>query len=99
MCRHLKGWYWKAVETQARACHQTMERQTDRRVELYAEQAAYGKVFPANGTPFTIGNNQPNDGKLRAAVSLLSHGRCRDALGIQVEHIKMWLQGAKKAED
>ncbi len=33
--RHLKGWYWKAAETQARPCRQMMERQTDNREELY----------------------------------------------------------------
>ncbi len=32
-------------------------------------------------------------------VSVLSHGRCRGTLGIRVEHIKVWLRGAKKEED
>jgi hypothetical protein len=76
-----------------------MERQTDEREELYAERAAYGKAFPANGLPYAIGNNQPLESKLRAAVSLLSHGRCGGASGIQAEHIKAWLRGAKKEED
>ncbi len=52
--RQLKGWYRKAAETQARICRQTMEHQTIKWEELYAERAAYGKVFPANGTPFAI---------------------------------------------
>ncbi len=77
-----------AAEMQARPCHQTMERQTDKREELYAEWAVYGKAFPANGAPFAIGDNQLIDGKLRAVVSLLSHSRCRGALGIRAEHIK-----------
>ena len=38
---HLNGWYRTASEAQARPCHQTMERQTDERVELYAERDAY----------------------------------------------------------
>jgi hypothetical protein len=54
---HLKGWYRKAAEMQARPCRQTMEHQTDKREELYAERAAYGKGFPANGMPYTIGIN------------------------------------------
>jgi hypothetical protein len=70
-----------------------MECQTDKWEELYAEQAVYSKAFPANGTPYTIGNNQSIDGKLRAAVCMLSHGRCRGALGIRAEHIKAWLRG------
>ena len=92
--RHLKGWYRSASETQARPCHQTMERQTDERVELYTERAASGAEFPGNGTPFIIDDNPPSDGELRTAVSQLSHGRCGGASGIRAEHIKAWLRGA-----
>ncbi len=67
--RHLKGWYRAASETQARPCHQTMERQTDERVELYAERDAYGAGFPANGTPFPIADAPPSEGELRTVVS------------------------------
>ena len=97
--RHLKGWYRNASETQARPCHQTMERQTGERVELYAERVAYGEEFPENGTPSDIDNNPPSDGELWTAVSQLSHGRCGGASGIRAEHIKAWLHGAKLAED
>ena len=97
--RHLKWWYRNASETQAKPCHQTMERQTDKRVELYAERAAYGKEFPENGTPFEINDDPPSEGELRTAVSQLSHGRCGGASGIRAEHIKAWLRGAKKGED
>jgi hypothetical protein len=65
-----------------------MEHQTDKREELYAERAAYGKAFPANGMPYTISSNPPIESKPRAAVSLLSHGQCRGVLGIRAEHIK-----------
>jgi hypothetical protein len=96
---HLKGWYQKVAETQARPCQQTMERQTNKREELYAERAAYGKAFSANRMSYAIGNNQPIESKLQAVVSLLSHGRCRGTSGIRAEHIKAWLRGAKKEED
>jgi hypothetical protein len=76
-----------------------MEHQTDKQKGLYVEQAAYGTAFPANGVPYAIGNNQPNENELRATVSLLSHGRCGGTSGIQAEHIKAWLRGAKKEED
>jgi hypothetical protein len=77
--QHLKGWYWKATEMQARPCRQMMEHQTNKWEELCAEWAAYGKAFPANGLPYVIGNNQPIESKLWAVVSLLSHGRCGGA--------------------
>ncbi len=76
-----------------------MERQTDKQEELYAEWAAYGAAFSANGVPYTIGNNQPIESKLRTAVSLLSHRWCGGASGICAEHIKAWLRGAKREED
>ena len=71
---HLKGWYRMASEAQARPCCQTMERQTDERVELYAERDAYGAEFPANWTPFGIDDNPPSEEELRIVVSQLSHG-------------------------
>ncbi len=60
--RHLKGWYLAAAETQAAPCPQTMERQTEERVALYAKQVAYGESFPANGTPFKIRDEEPTEG-------------------------------------
>ncbi len=62
--RHLKGWYWKAAEMQAKPCHQMMELQINKREELYVEWAAYGKTFPENGMPNDISNNLPIEGKL-----------------------------------
>ena len=97
--RNLKGWYRKAGEMQARPCRQTMEGQTDERVALYVEGAAHGAEFPANRTLFIIGDSQPTEGKLQAAVSQMTQGRAPGALGICAEHIKAWLHGAKKEED
>jgi hypothetical protein len=62
--RHLKGWYRKATEMQTRPCQQTMQSQTNKQEELYAEQAAYGKAFLANGLPYAISNKQPFESKL-----------------------------------
>jgi hypothetical protein len=97
--RHLKGWYRAASETQAAPCPQTMERQTDKRVELYARRAAYGESFPANGTPFEIRYDEPSEGEIWAAVMEMSNGRCGGASGIKAEHLKSWLHGAKREED
>ena len=38
----MKGWYREALETQARPCFQTMERQTVERVELYQRRDSPG---------------------------------------------------------
>jgi hypothetical protein len=76
-----------------------VEHQTNEQEELYAERAAYGKAFPANRMPYAISGNQLIESKLQAVVSLLSHGQCGGASGIQAEHIEAWLWGAKKDED
>ena len=94
--RHLKGWYRATSETQAKPCHQMMERQTDEQVELYAERAAYGARFPANGTPFTIANIPPSEGKLWTAVSQLSHGRCRGASGTH-QGVALWDEEGRRS--
>ena len=78
--RHLRGWYRTALETQARPCRQMMERQTNKQVELYAERAAQGAGFPANGTPFTIADVPPSDGGLPAEPRPML-GRIRDSRG------------------
>ena len=59
--RHLKEWYRAASKMQAAPCPQTMERQMDERVELYAKCEVYGKSFPANRTPFDIRDNNPTE--------------------------------------
>jgi hypothetical protein len=94
--RHLKGWYRKVAEVQARPCQQTMEHQTDKQEELYVEQAAYGKAFPANGMPYTIGDNQPIESKLQAAASLLSHGQCEVLWGYKQSILRRGLGEPRK---
>ena len=53
---HLKGWYWAALETKTWPYHQTMERQTDKWVELYAKRDTHGAGFLKNGPPYGISN-------------------------------------------
>ncbi len=48
--RHLKGWYREALETQARPCFQTMERQTVEHVELYRWRNLPGLPIIVNHT-------------------------------------------------
>ncbi len=43
--------------------------------------------------------NQPTEGKLRTAISQMTHSHAPGASGICTEHIKAWLCGAKKEED
>ncbi len=86
--RHLKGWYWAALETQAKPCFHTMERQTSERVDLYARRLSPGDPLPINVERTKINNNVPLDGEIRTAVSKLSNGRAAGASGMRAEHTK-----------
>ena len=57
-------------------------------MELYIRQAAYGKGFPSNGTPFEIQEDKPTEVEIRVAVMEMSNGRCGGASGIKAEHLK-----------
>jgi hypothetical protein len=97
--RHLKGWYWATLETQAKPCFHTMERQTLERVDLYARRLLPGNPLPINVERTKINDDVPSDGKIRTAVSKLSNGRTAGASGIRAKHAKEWLQGIRQEDD
>jgi hypothetical protein len=99
--RHLKGWCRQALETQARPCFQTMERQTVERVKLYRRR-------DSPGLPITVGHaeirtdirdDSPEEEEIRVAVEELTNGRSAGVSRMRAEHLKGWLKGAKLEED
>jgi hypothetical protein len=97
--RHLKGWYCVATNTQAKPCYQTMERQTSKRVDLYARRKSPGDPLPILVNPVEIDNNPLEDGKIWSAVVRLSNGRAAGALGMRAEDVKGWLSGIRDEEN
>jgi hypothetical protein len=99
--RHLKGWYWEASETQAKPCFQTMERQTEERVELYRRRDSPGLPIILEHAEMRaeIRDDTPDEGEIRAAVAELTNGRSAGASRMQAEHLKGWLDGAKLEEN
>ena len=97
--RHLKGWYRAALETQAKPCYHTMERQTSERVNLYARRISPGDPLPIHVDRIEINDDAPLDGEIRIAASELSNGRAAGASGMRAEHVKEWLRGIRQEED
>jgi hypothetical protein len=97
--RHLKGWYRATLETQARPCFHTMERQTSERVDLYARRLSPGDPLPINVKRTEINNDVPSDGELQTAVSKLSNGRAAGASGMRAKHAKEWLRGIRQEDN
>jgi hypothetical protein len=96
---HLKGWYRATSKMQAKPCYQTLERQTSKRVDLYARRDLPGDPLPINVTPVEINNDAPSDGKLWQVVGKLTNSRAAGASGMHTKHVKEWLCDVRKEED
>ena len=96
---HLKRWYRAASDTQVNPCHQTMERQTTKRVDLYAWRQLPGDPLPINAVPVKINNAIPSDSELCRVFGELTNGRAAGAFGMHAEHIKAWLRNMQWEED
>ena len=97
--RCVKGWYRTASEVPPRPCFQTMERQTQERVELYGKVNPPGAPIPINVDAFDVADDAPSDGELRVAVATgLRNGRAGGASRVRAEDMKEWLRGARAEE-
>jgi hypothetical protein len=96
---HLKGWYWATSKMQAKPCHQTLERQTSERVDLYAQRDLPGNPLPINITPVEINDDAPSDGELQQVASKLTNGQAAGASGMRAKHVKEWLHDVRWEED
>ncbi len=96
---HLKGWYQAAMETQARPCFQTMERQTAERVDLYQRRDSLGSLVAISIVPVEVRDDMPTDGEIQAVVAKLTNCRSAGASHMRAEHLKEWLGGIKLEED
>jgi hypothetical protein len=81
------------METQAKLCYHTMERQTLERVDLYVRRESAGDPLPINVTPVEISNDAPTDGELRQVAGKLTNGQAAGASGMRAKHVKEWLNG------
>jgi hypothetical protein len=89
--RHLKGWYCLAEDQAPKPCPETMAKQTQERIDLYAAHTPMGLPLPIQVDDAPVNDAAPTDGELRMVVGQLQNGRAAGAMGIKAEHLKEWL--------
>jgi hypothetical protein len=94
----LKGWYATVEDHAPKANHDMLVQQTEERIALYSHAPHPGGPLPINVQPFDICNNIPTDSEIREVVRELWDGRAAGAMGLQAEHIKVWLQDVVQEE-
>jgi hypothetical protein len=76
-----------------------MDRQTTKRVALYARRDSPGEPLLIKMPPVDINDETPSDNKIREATRELSNGRAGGASGICAEDVKAWLHRILLEED
>jgi hypothetical protein len=66
--RHLKGWYRSAEDRAPKPCPETMVKQTQERIDLYAARTPTGLPLPIQIDPAPVNDAAPTDGELRMVV-------------------------------
>jgi hypothetical protein len=95
----LKGWYSMVEDHAPKACHETLVHQTEERIALYSKVRPPGWNIPINVQPFNIPDGIPRNSEIRGVVSGLQNGQAAGAMGLQAEHIKVWLQDVEMEEE
>ncbi len=96
--RHLKGWYRLAEDQAPKPCPETMAKQTQERIDLYAARTPMGLPLPIQVDPAPANDAAPMDGELRMVVGQLRNGRAVGATGMKAEHLKEWLADVTQEE-
>ena len=97
--RLLNGWYRASTDAPQKRCHNSMERQTREREDLYAEAPPEGDPIPCNVEPIEVEDGAPSDALLRSIVKKLKSGRSKGAAGMRAEDLKGWLAGIEREEE
>jgi hypothetical protein len=88
------------VEDRApKASHDTLMRQTEERIVMYASVPPAGEMLPINVQPFDINEDVPSNLEIREVVRELRNGQAAGATGLQAKHIKVWLWGVVQEEN
>ncbi len=96
--RHLKGWYRSAEDRSPKPCPETMAKQTQERIDLYAACTPMGLPLPIQVGSAPVNDAAPTDGELRMVVGQLWNGRAAGAMGMKAEHLKEWLANVTQEE-
>ena len=67
--RYLKGWYTTALGRPPKPCHNSMDKQTVEREELYRKVFPPGDPIPINVGTFDLDDSIPEDAEIRVVVA------------------------------
>ncbi len=84
----LKGWYRSAEDQPPPACPETMVKQMDKCMELYARAPPMEVALPHNFPHFEISDNMPTDSGVCTVVRELKNRQAAGATGMRVKHFK-----------
>ncbi len=89
--RHLKGWFRSAEDQPPKPCRETLAKQKQERIDLYAVRTPHGEMLPFHVDPAPVPDAAPTDSELRMVVGQLRNGRTAGTTGMKAEHLKEWL--------
>ncbi len=89
--RHLKGWYRLAEDQAPKPCQETLAKQTQERINLYAAHQPPEEMLPLHIDPAPIPDASSMDSELRMVVGQPRNGCAAGATGMKAEHLKEWL--------
>ncbi len=85
---HLKGWYHSAEDRAPKPFPETMAKQTQERIDLYAACTPTGLPLPIRVDTAPVKDAAPMDGELRIVVGQLWNGCAAGVTGMKAEHLK-----------
>ena len=94
----MDGWCKDAVECNPPPARVTLKRIIAERVDLYHQVQPPGENIPTSVEPFQVEDLVPNEDGIEWVVRRLWNNLSRGTLGMRAEHLKGWLEEARKAE-
>ena len=87
----MQGWYKTAGEQQAKKYHDSMEKQTVEREELYTLVPPPGDPIPCNMEKTLLNDRRLFDHEISVVVKDLRNNLAGNTRGMQAEDLKQWL--------
>jgi hypothetical protein len=95
---HLKGWYCSAEDQAPKPCPETLAKQAQETIDLYAACCPPGYSLPICAGPAPIPDGALMDEELQMVVRELRNGCTAGTTGMKAEHLKEWLANVKQEE-
>ena len=94
----MKGWYNAVVDRAPPPTRVTLEQIMAERVDLYCHVQSLGDNIPISINPFKVEDLVPTEDEIDWAVRRICKNHSRGPSGMRTQHIKGWIEEARKAE-